>query len=73
MEAKSVHVLCSAQLCVYVGEEKVVDLWGSVKDKVGVEHRNILPRTSMATVSLMCSVLPRCVQTVCKYMKIKTN
>ena len=23
----------SAQLCVYVGEEKVVDLWGSIKDK----------------------------------------
>ena len=24
----------SSQLCVYVGEEKVVDLWGSVTDKV---------------------------------------
>ena len=23
----------SSQLCVYVGEEKVVDLWGSIKDK----------------------------------------
>ena len=50
MEAESVYVFCSAQLCVYVGEEKVVDLWGSVKDKVGVGNRNILLRTSMATV-----------------------
>ena len=33
MNVISLFVNFSAQLCVYVGEEKVVDLWGSIKDK----------------------------------------
>ena len=45
-------MIFSAQLCVYVGEEKVVDLWGSIKDKefTGDSITNVFSSTKVISL-----------------------
>jgi len=51
----------SAQLCVYVGEEKVVDLWGSIKDKefTGDSITNVFSSTKSLAAIALASLVDR--------------
>merc|ERR1712130_149074 len=51
----------SAQLCVYVGEEKVVDLWGSIKDKdfSGDSITNVFSSTKSLAAIALASLVDR--------------
>ena len=51
----------SAQLCVYVGEEKVVDLWCSVKDPgyTGDTLTNVFSSTKSLTAIAMASLVDK--------------
>jgi len=54
-------VIFSAQLCVYVGEEKVVDLWGSIKDKefTGDSITNVFSSTKSLAAIALASLVDR--------------
>ena len=51
----------SSQLCVYVGEEKVVDLWCSVKDPgyTGDTLTNVFSSTKSLTAIAMASLVDK--------------